>query len=224
MINPTTNLLAAYRAQNSIPAAPAKLQVQENPAALTQYLDTQAVINKPAVNRPNFYYKNNLKDLFAGNSAKILAIIPRTFNAKDLDGNGYINGKEQHGTFLNAIERLDEVKADGFNTLHLLPIHPPGRQKAMGTAGSLYAPADFLKIDPTLIDKNDPRTPNEQFKTFINECHKRGIKVMIDLPSCASFDMFMREPALMAKERLIPHCLSFTKNTLTGASTLASTV
>ncbi len=35
-------------------------------------------------------YKNNLKTLFATNSAKILAIIPRTFNAKDTNGNEMI--------------------------------------------------------------------------------------------------------------------------------------
>ena len=45
---------------------------------------------------------------------KILAMIPRTFNAQDVDGNEYITGNEVHGTFLNAIERLDEIKAQGF--------------------------------------------------------------------------------------------------------------
>ncbi len=201
MITPTSNLLAQYL-KNNPAAAPvaAKPETQNNSAAVVQYLDNQAAINMPAVSRPDFNYKNDLKSLFASNSAKILAIIPRTFNAQDKDGNGYICKGETYGTFLNAIGRLDEVKNDGFNTLHLLPIHPPGKQKAMGTAGSLYAPADFLTIDPVLIDKNDPRSPNEQFKAFIDECHKRGIKVMLDLPSCASFDMFTREPDLMAKE------------------------
>lgn len=129
--------------------------------------------------------------MFRNNEAKILAIIPRTFNAKDLNGNEYIDGNEQRGTFLNAIERLDEVKAQGFNTLHVLPIHQPGRMKAMGTAGSLYSPKDMLKIDPNLIDPKDPRSDKEQFKAFIDECHKRGIKVMLDMPSCASYDMFL---------------------------------
>ncbi len=146
-------------------------------------------------------YNNDLHTLFAQGRSKILAIIPRTFTAEDTNGNGYIDGDEKPGTFLKAIERLDEVKADGFNTLHILPIHPPGKVKAMGTAGSLYSPANFTEIDPVLIDKNDPRTPDEQFKAFIDECHDRGIKVMLDLPSCASYDMFLREPQLMAHER-----------------------
>ena len=85
-------------------------------------------------------------------------MIPRTFNAQDVDGNEYITGNEVHGTFLNAIERLDEIKAQGFNTLHVLPINAPGKENAMGTAGSVYSPEDLLKIDPVLIDKNDPRS------------------------------------------------------------------
>ena len=101
---------------------------------------------------------------------------------------------------MNAIDRLDEVKADGFNTLHILPINPPGQMKAMGTAGSLYAPKDILAIDPNLIDPNDPRSDKEQFKAFIDECHKRNIKVMLDLPSCASYDMFLEHPEWMAME------------------------
>ena len=130
---------------------------------LTQYLNNAAAINSVSVQKSemlspvsNKPYKNDLRTMFLTNSAKILAIIPRTFNAKDTNGNEYIDGNETNGTFLNAIDRLDEVKAEGFNTLHLLPINPPGKSNAMGTAGSVYAPEDLLKIDPLLIDKNDP--------------------------------------------------------------------
>ena len=170
---------------------------------INAYLNNLAVINSPVVKQPTevINYKNELKTMFNTGKAKILAIIPRTFNAKDLNGNDYIDGNEQHGTFLNAIERLDEVKAQGFNTLHILPIHPTGKIKAMGTAGSLYSPKDMLAIDPNLIDPKDPRSDKEQFKAFIDECHKRGIRVMLDLPSCASYDMFLKHPEWMAIER-----------------------
>ena len=130
-----------------------------------------------------------------------MAIIPRTFNAKDTNGNEFIDGNEAHGTFLNAIDRLDEVKAEGFNTLHVLPINPPGKDNAMGTAGSVYAPEDLLKFDPILIDKKDPRSPQEQFKAFVDACHKKGLRVMVDMPSCASYDLYMEKPELMAHER-----------------------
>ncbi len=171
-----------------------------NPNLISDYLKNQANINsamvKPVQMKPteNINYKNDLKDLFQNNKAKILAIVPRTFNAKDKNGNAKIDDGEEHGTFENGIERLDEVKAQGFNTLHVLPVHQPGKKKAMGTAGSIYSPLDLLEVDPLLGGKAG-------FKKFIDEAHKRGIKIMLDLPSCSSFDLFEKEPDLMAKER-----------------------
>ncbi len=180
---------------------------------LAQYLQNQATVNAPIVNQTTpvapvenkkpvkkMLYTNDLRTLFKNCDAKILAIIPRIFNAKDENGNEYIDGKEEHGTFKNAIERLDEVKEDGFNTLHVLPVNPPGTKQAMGTAGSVYSPLDLLEIDPVLADPSDSRSAKEQFKDFINECHKRDIKVMIDLPSCASTEMFEQHPEWMAME------------------------
>ena len=177
-----------------------------------KYLDNLAMINTPAVKKVQDKkssvqpYKNNLRSMIRNNESVMLAIVPRIFNAKDLNGDDRISLKsgEKVGTFLNAIERLDEVKEDGFNTIHILPIHPTGKKNAMGTAGSLYSPLKFIEdngdlaIDPMLIDKNDPRTPKEQFKAFIDECHKRNIRVMLDLPSCASVELFENEPELMA--------------------------
>ena len=175
---------------------------------IQEYLENQAAINAPVVTPvqtsadPN--YKNDLRKLFNTNSAKILAILPRTFTAEDKNGNEYIDGNEKAGTFLSAISRLDEVKAQGFNTLHILPINPPGKDNAMGTAGSVYSPEDLLKIDPVLIDKNDPRSDKEQLKAFVDECHKRGLRVMVDMPSCASYNLYKEKPELMAIENGIP--------------------
>ena len=211
MISPT-NLLNVKFQQVNLGNTPEKT-VTSNPTEnkvansglISAYLNNLASINAPVVkkveNTAPVDYHNDYRTMVRNNKAKILAIVMRTFNAKDLNGNEYIDGNEQNGTFLNAIERLDEVKAQGFNALHILPIHPPGKMKAMGTAGSLYAPKDMLAIDPNLVDKNDPRSDKEQFKAFIDECHKRGIKVMLDMPSCASYDMFLEHPEWMAKER-----------------------
>lgn len=170
-------------------------------------------------------YKNELRDMLTQNKANILAVIPRTMNAQDKDGNELIQGDEISGNFINAVDRLDEIKNLGFNTLHVLPINPPGKTHAMGTAGSLYAPKDFLTLDPELVDenppeevrkrvaelyeqktgkklekmdKNDPEVAFAQCKYFIDECHKRGLKVMLDLPSCASVDFAKVHPELMA--------------------------
>ena len=209
MIN-TTNLIA--KIQQIHPAAfESNKNAESKPAATTNsgllntYLNNLALINTPVVKTAEtttpVEYHNNFKTMVRNNQAKILAIVMRTFNAKDTNGNGYIDGNEPNGTFLNAIDRLDEVKVQGFNTLHILPIHPPGKMKAMGTAGSIYAPKDMLAIDPNLVDKNDPRSDKEQFKAFVDECHKRGIRVMVDIPSCASYEMFLNMPDLMAKEK-----------------------
>ena len=170
-------------------------------------------------------YKNDLKSMMLGNKAQILAVILRTMNAKDTDKNELIQGNEEAGNFINAVDRLDEIKETGFNTLHVLPIHEPGKIKAMGTAGSLYAPKDFLTFDPELVDenpplevrkrieelyeqktgrklikmdKNDPEVVFAQCKYFIDECHKRGIKLLLDLPSCASVDFSKAHPEMMA--------------------------
>ena len=201
------NLNKTENTTNQTSAVTSPLEKKEvKSGLLNAYLNNMALINFPAVKKVDsapkvINYHNDLRTLLKNNEAKILAIVPRTFNAKDLNGNDYIDGNEQHGTFLNAIERLDEVKAAGFNTFHVLPVSTPGKIKAMGTAGSVYAPKDMLEIDPMLIDKNDPRSDKEQFKAFIDECHKRGIRVMLDLPSCASYEMFLNMPELMAVEK-----------------------
>ena len=191
---------------------PVKNEKTKDEQVTGKYLDNLAMINAAAVNKvdnkskENKPYHNNLRSMIQNNETVMLAIVPRIFNAKDLNGDDRISIKsgETVGTFLNAIDRLDELKNDGINTIHILPIHPTGKKNAMGTAGSLYSPLKFIEdngdlaIDPMLIDKNDPRTPNEQFKAFIDECHKRNIKVMLDLPSCASVELFEAEPELMA--------------------------
>lgn len=220
-------------------AAPEVAQVQYNPlltqaiiAQSSQILPAQQIapVGTPA-SRSVEGYQNDLKKMLVNNEANILAVIPRTMNAQDKDGNELIQGDEISGNLVNAVERLADIKDSGFNTLHILPIHPTGKSHAMGTAGSLYAPALFvekngdLAIDPELVDekvtgkakeeiekiyfektgraltkmdKNDPDVRYAQFKYFINECHKKGIRTMLDLPSCASVDFAKAHPELMA--------------------------
>lgn len=180
-----------------------------------KYLQNLALMNAASVKKVDLNatktepYQNNLRNMIQNNESVMMAIVPRTFTAEDLNGDDKVtlSTGEKNGTLLSAISRLDELKNDGINTIHILPIHPTGKKNAMGTAGSLYSPAKYvtedghLAIDPMIIDQNDPRTPDEQFKALIDECHKRNIKVMLDLPSCASVDMFEAEPELMAYGR-----------------------
>ena len=186
--------------------------VEEDSKALDLYLKGQALMNIASIKKVDISfgnsqgYKNNLRTMIQNNESVMMAIAPRTFTAVDKNGDEKIilSEGEKQGTLLSAIERLDELKDLGINTIHILPIHPPGVKNAMGTAGSLYSPDRFLEpdgslaIDPMIIEQSDTRSPSEQFKAFIDECHKRDIKVMLDLPSCASVSWFEREPELMA--------------------------
>lgn len=160
-----------------------------------------AQINKPSI--PNNKYKNNLRSLFEGNKAIIYALVIRTFNAKDLNNDGLIDPSqgEKSGTFLNAIERLDELKSMGINTLHLLPVMPCGKTDAIGNAGSVYSPSDFTILNPKYDEPDNNLSVNEEAKMFINECHKRDIKVMFDIPCCANVDLFNKSPDLFMTDQ-----------------------
>lgn len=142
-----------------------------------------------------------LRTLFLNNKANICGINIRNFNAKDTNGNKLIDANEESGNFINAIERLDEIKNAGVNVLHVLPITPVGKLKALGTAGSVYAISDFENINHQLVDTKSALTPKEQAKAFIDEAHKRGIYIVIDLPSCGAYDLFMTRPELFIKDK-----------------------
>lgn len=147
------------------------------------------------------FAQDGLRTMFVNNKAVICGINIRNFNAKDTNGNGIIDNNEESGNFINAVERLDEIQAAGINVLHVLPITPVGKLKSLGTAGSLYAIADFDSINHQLVDLTSEMTPMEQAKYFVDECHKRGIKVVIDLPSCGSYDLFLTNPELFIKDK-----------------------
>ena len=161
------------------------------------------------INNVSFGEETNLREMFQNNKAVIYSLNLRTFNAKDKNGNGIIDFSEGEnaGSFINAIERLDELKSLGINTLHLLPITPVGKIKALGTAGSVYAMSDFLKLNIQLADTNTELSLKEQAKKFVDECHKRDIKVMVDLPSCGAYDLFINRPDLFVLDETGEPCI-----------------
>lgn len=146
---------------------------------------------------------NNLRRLFTNNKAIIYEINIRTFNAQDTNKNGIIDfdDAEENGTFLNAIDRLDELKAKGINTIHVMPITPIGKTKALGTAGSLYAASNFNSLNPQLVNNKTALSAKAQAIKFINEAHKRNIHVIIDLPACGSYDLYLQRPELFVKDK-----------------------
>lgn len=145
-------------------------------------------------------WNNNLRDLLLSNNAIIYTVNMRSFNAKDTNGDGIIDETEERGNFLNAIDRLDELSASGVNVIRLLPITPVGKVKALGTAGSLFAPSSFNEINPQLKTKNSTLSLEAEMQKFVAECHKRNIGVIIDLPCCGSYDLYLQHPELFKKD------------------------
>lgn len=146
---------------------------------------------------------NDLRTRFLNNSAIIMEVNPRTFNAHDVDGDGLIKKSEteESGTFLNGISRLDAMPTYGINTLLLMPVNQIGKIKALGTAGSLYAVSDFSKLNPQLVSDKTAMSDIEQAKKFVREAHYRNIRVMVDLPACGAYDLYMKRPELFAKDK-----------------------
>lgn len=146
---------------------------------------------------------NDLRNLFTGNSSIIYEINLRTFGAQDINKDGIIDFEdgEESGTFLNAISRLDELVQKGINTIHVMPITPVGKTKALGTAGSLYAASSFNTFNPQLVSKQSALSARAQATKFVSEAHKRGLRVIIDLPSCGSYDLYMQRPELFVKDK-----------------------
>ena len=150
---------------------------------------------------------NDARLLFQNNASIIMAINIRTFNAKDVNKNGIIENKygEERGNFINAIYRLDQLALQGVNTIELLPITSVGKIKALGTAGSLYALNSFNEINPQLASDKSKLSPKQQAIRFIDEAHKRKLRVIVDLPSCASYDYYLNNQVLfLKKENLSP--------------------
>lgn len=148
-------------------------------------------------------WANDLRRMFTRNSAIIYEINLRTFGAQDTNKNGIIDfdDAEESGTFLNAIPKLSELAQKGINTIHVMPITPVGKTKALGSAGSLYAASSFNTLNPQLASKESALSINAQARKFIDEAHKHGIRVIIDLPSCGSYDLYMQRPELFVKDK-----------------------
>lgn len=145
---------------------------------------------------------NDLRKLFLSNGSIIYEINIRTFNAQDKNGNGIIEFDlgEESGNFINAIDRLDELQDSGINTIHVQPITPVGKIKALGTAGSIYAASSFDTINPQLKSSKSSLSLEAQARKFIDEAHKRKIRVIVDLPACGSYDLYLQQPELFKKD------------------------
>ncbi|MBA3323477.1 MAG: DUF3459 domain-containing protein [Pyrinomonadaceae bacterium] len=93
-------------------------------------------------------------------SGVVYEIFPRVFSPE--------------GTFDGITARLDRLQDLGVNILWLMPIHPSGQERKKGTLGSPYAVRDYYALNPDYGTKED-------FKRLVNEAHRRGMKVIIDV-------------------------------------------
>jgi glycosidase len=174
--------------------------LEESPrSAVLQSAPTSALVNTQPVGKP--LWQNNLKELMNTNRSIMYALHLRTFAAQDQNQDGRISVRlGENGTFLSAIPRLDELAALGVNTIHLLPIHPPGRMKRLGEAGSVYAPSNYWELNPEYDTPGNGLSVIQEARLFIQEAHRRGIHVMVDVPSCASHDLAQQHPELIARD------------------------
>jgi hypothetical protein len=97
------------------------------------------------------FAEEGLRTMFLNNKAVICGINIRNFNSKDTNQNGLIDSNEESGNFINAIERLDEIKNSGINTLHVLPITPVGKLKALGTAAELIEKTSAKNFEDAFV-------------------------------------------------------------------------
>jgi len=145
---------------------------------------------------------NDARTLFQQNRAVVLTVNLRTFAAVDNDGNGIIqvDKGDVSGNFLNSVSRLDEIAKMGINTIHLLPINPVGAKKAYGTAGSLFAVKDLTSISSDFKSPDSSMIIELQAKSFVEACHSRNIRVLVELPAYASYDLYLKKPGLFLKD------------------------
>jgi cyclomaltodextrinase / maltogenic alpha-amylase / neopullulanase len=115
---------------------------------------------------PTFAAENNVSKATARNAPQwlrdgvIYELFPRQFSPE--------------GNFNGITARLDELKDLGVNAIWLMPIHPIGEKMRKGTVGSPYAVRDYYAIEADYGTAED-------FKRLINEAHKRGMKIIIDI-------------------------------------------
>ncbi len=80
----------------------------------------------------------------------------------------------KQSNFQGVIQDLDRIKSLGVDILYLLPIHPIGEKNKKGKMGCPYSIQDYHLVNPDLGTLED-------FKMLIEETHRRGMKLMIDV-------------------------------------------
>ncbi|MGI4826990.1 MAG: alpha-amylase family glycosyl hydrolase [Janthinobacterium lividum] len=94
------------------------------------------------------------------------------------------------GTLNGVTARLDDLQQLGVNVLWLMPIHPMGKVKKLGSYGSMYSVRDYYAIDSDLGTKDD-------LFRLVKAAHERHMRVILDeVPDHTAWDsVMMSHPA-----------------------------
>ena len=86
----------------------------------------------------------------------------------------YVRAHTEEGSFLSVIPDLDRIRALGTDIVWLMPIHPIGVKGKKGSLGCPYANRDYRAVNPEYGTM-------EEFRTLVDEIHRRGMKCIIDV-------------------------------------------
>ncbi len=133
--------------------------------------------------RANTIYSLFVRLFGAGNTVRDVAGDSGAALLADLDGAGY-TVIPPSGTFRDVLPRLDFIiNRLGFRIIQLLPVFPvPTTYARMGRFGSPFAALDLTNVDPALARFDRETTPMDQFVELVDEIHRRGGKVFLDIP------------------------------------------
>ena len=96
---------------------------------------------------------------------------------------------------LNAVTaKLDQLRTLGVNVLWIMPVHPIGQTRRLGSLGSPYAARDFYAIDPVLGTKAD-------FIQLVDAAHALGMRVILDIAA----DHTSWDSVMMAQPEFYTH-------------------
>lgn len=86
----------------------------------------------------------------------------------------YVRNFSTEGNFIGLISQLDRLKDLGITAIWLMPIHPIGRVGKKGSQGCPYAIRDYMDINHEYGTMDD-------FRNLVDEVHKRGMKIILDM-------------------------------------------
>lgn len=86
----------------------------------------------------------------------------------------FVRNHTPEGTFRALEQDLDRIKSLGTDIIWLMPLNPIGEKNRKGKQGSPYAVKDYRAVNPEFGTLDD-------FRHLVDEIHKRGMKVMMDV-------------------------------------------